>query len=231
MNSAVTKILLGTTFLVNAAATTLPAAVFIQPKLIVQSLSSKPEFARNASQDLLLRADDQGSTYLYVEQGDGAILAVFDVTDPDHMKLTTSVAMEGHGAYDFVTPIGNSDELVSFRDGSGTAVVDFRKSKRPHLSAMKTASDGAIEPLGTAGYLSSSISQSHTAAPLSRDVQLVETGRSPHVLSTLTGVSRQVNRPETGTIFLLAEGKVTVIRQRDAERQYTMDQELKRHLN
>jgi len=110
------------------ATSTLPAAVFIQPKLIVQPLSTKPEFARNDSQDLLLRTDDQGSTSLYVEQGDGAILAVFDVTDPDH---------------------------------------------------------------------------------------------------TLTAVTRQINRPETGTVFLLTEGKVTVIRQRDAERQYTMDQELK----
>jgi hypothetical protein len=51
------------------------------------------------------------------------------------------------------------------------------------------------------------------------------------VLTTLTGVTRQVNRPETGTIVLLAKGKITVVRQRDVERQYTMNQELKKHLH
>jgi len=87
--------------------------------------------------------------------------------------------------------------------------------------------NSATEVLGTAGYLSSSIPQVHTVAAQSRDIQLVEADRSPRELTTLTAVTRQINRPETGTVFLLAEGKVTVIRQRDAERQYTMDQELK----
>ena len=45
------------------------------------------------------------------------------------------------------------------------------------------------------------------------------------------GVTRQVNRPETSTIVLLAEVKITVVRQRDVERQYTMNQELKKHLH
>jgi hypothetical protein len=232
MRSEIKNILVATAVLVSAAATTLPAAAaFFQPKLMVQSLSTNLEFAQNGSQDLLLRADDHGSTYLYVEQKQGAILAIFDVTDPDHMKLTTSVATEGHGAYDFVNPIGGSAELVAFRDGSGTAIIDFRKPKRPRISAVSAVTDQATEPLGTVGYLSSTIPQLHTVAIQSRDVQLIETGRRPRVLTTLKGVTRQVNRPETGTIFLLAKGKVTVIRQRDAERQYTMDQEINKHLN
>jgi hypothetical protein len=231
MKAAIKNVILATVVLVNSAATSLPAAVFTQPKLMVQNLSTKPEFAQNTSQDLLLRADEQGSTYLYVEQQNGTILEIFDVSDPAHMQLTTVVTLEGHGAYDFVTPIGGSAELVSFRNGSGTGVIDFHKPKKPHMSAVKTATDGATESLGTAGYLSSSIPQVHNVAAQSRDVQLIESNRGARVLTTLTGVTRQVNRPETGTIFLLAKGKVTVIRQRDVERQYTMDQELKKHLN
>jgi hypothetical protein len=231
MNSAIKKFLLGTTLLATSTGTLLQAATFIQQKLMMQPLSTEPQFARNASQDLLLRADGDGSTYLYVEQGDGAILTVFDVTDPTHMSLTASVATEGHGAYDFVAPIGNREELVAFRDGSGTAVVDFGTPEKPHLSVTKAASDGAIGLLDTPGYSSSPIPQAHTDTAQLRKVVVMENGHSPRVLSTLEDVRRQVTRPETGTTFLLAEGKVTVFRERDAERRYIMDQTVKDHMN
>jgi hypothetical protein len=218
--------------LVTATAATLPAAAaFIQPQLMVQSLSTKPQFVRYPSQDLLLRSDNQGSVYLYVEQEEGAVLTVFDVTDPGHMKLLTSVSTEGHGPYDFVSPMGGSTELVAFRDGSGTAILDLRKARKPQMSAVRSAAAQVIEPLGSVGYLSSSIPQAQTVRIQSRNVQLIATGRRPRVLATLNGVTRELDRPETGTIFLLAKGRVTVIRRRDAERQYTMDQEITRHLN
>jgi hypothetical protein len=231
MNSAIKKFFLGTTLLATTAGTLLQAAPFIQPKLMIQPLSAKWQFARNASQDLLLRADDSGSTYLYVEQGDGAILTVFDVTDPKHMSLTASVVTEGHGAYDFVAPIGSSEELVAFRDGSGTAVVVFGKPKKPHLSVTKAASHGAIALLNTRGYTSVPNPEAYTETAELHKVVLMENGHSPRVLSTSKDVSRQVTRPETGTTFLLAEGKVTVFRERDAERRYIMDQNLKYHMN
>jgi hypothetical protein len=60
---------------------------------------------------------------------------------------------------------------------------------------------------------------------------LVENSRSPHVLVSLTGVTRQAERPETGTVFLLAQGKVTVIRRPAAEDQYETDQMLRRNMN
>jgi hypothetical protein len=47
----------------------------------------------------------------------------------------------------------------------------------------------------------------------------------------VTGVTRQVNRAETGTVFLVGDGKVTVIRRIDAERSYAIDQNLQRNLN
>jgi hypothetical protein len=231
MNSAIKKILLGTMLLATSAGTLLQAAPFIQPKLMVQTLCTKPQFARNASQDLLLHADDNGSTYLYVEQGDGAILTVFDVTDPKHMSLTASVVTEGHGAYDFVAPIGNSKELVAFRDGSGTAVVDFDKPTNPRLSVTKAASHGAVALLNRRGYASVSIPEASTETAELQKVVLMENGHNPRLLSTMKDVNRQVTRPETGTTFLLAKGKITVFRERDAERRYIMDQNLKYQMN
>jgi hypothetical protein len=47
----------------------------------------------------------------------------------------------------------------------------------------------------------------HTVAIQSRDVQLVQPVVGPCVLATLNGVTRKVNRPETGTIFRLAKGE------------------------
>ena len=59
----------------------------------------------------------------------------------------------------------------------------------------------------------------------------METTGTPRTIATVANVTRQVNRAETGTIFLLGNGKVTVIRRIDAERSYAIDQELQRNLN
>jgi hypothetical protein len=232
MRFALKNTVLAAAVLASAAATTLPAAAaFLKPKLVVEDLPTRPALASDTSQDLMLRADVNGSAYLYVEQQQGALLAVFDVTDPGHIKLAAVVPTEGHGAYDFVTPIGNTAELVAFRDGSGTAVVDLRKPKSPRLSVPTASTAGAIEPLGSSGYLTSSIPQIEPISTQPRNVQLVESSRHPRVLASLTSVTRQVERPETGTVFLLADGKVTVVRRLDAERQFDIDQIAERNLN
>jgi hypothetical protein len=226
MRSALKNILLAAAVLAPAVATTLPAAAFLKPKLVVQDLAP-----HTTSQDLLLHAEDNGSAYLYVEQQQGALLAVFDVTDPAHIKLAASVPTEAHGAYDFVTPVGDTAELVSFRDGSGSALVDLRKPKAPRLSAINSNTAGVIEPLGSSGYLTSSIPQVQPVSTQPRNVQLVESSRHPRVLTSLTDVTRQVERPATGTVFLLADGKVTVVRRLDAERQFDIAQDALRNLN
>jgi hypothetical protein len=231
MKNAIKNVVLATAVLVSAAST-LTASAFEKPKsnFIVQQLSSKPEFTQNSTQDLLLRADDHGTSYLYVEQQQGALLTVFDVTDPQHMKLTAEVPTEARAAFDFVTPVGATSELIAFRDGSGNAVLDLRKAKAPRLSNVGGVGN-PNELLGNSGYLTSSLTQVKAVAPQPREVQLVETTGTPRTIATMANVTRQINRAETGTIFLLGDGKVTVIRRIDAERQYAIDQELQRNLN
>jgi hypothetical protein len=185
-----------------------------------------PEFARNTNEDLLLHDGDDGSTYLYVEQQQGGVLTIFDVTNPDHMKLVKSVPTETRGSYDFVTPLGGSAELISFRDGSGTAVLDLRRAKTPRMTVIQGPASLPTETLGTVGYLSLRQHAIPTASAQLRDVDLVETSQSPRLLTTVTGVTKQIARPETGTIFLLGEGKVTVIRRKDAEQEYAFQKAL-----
>src|SRR6202140_5096869 len=187
LNSA----LLATAVLCGAV---LPASAYGRSNFVVQDLSTKPAFAQNTSQDLLLRSDSHGDTYLYVEQQQGALLAVVDVTEPEHIKLTASIPTEGHGAYDFVTPIGTAAELVSFRDGSGTAVLDLRKAKAPRLSAINGPAAHPTEILGTAGYLASSVPNLQATAPQPREIQLVETTRSPRLLSSFHSGTRKDDR-------------------------------------
>jgi hypothetical protein len=213
-----TAVTFGTIF---AQASTLPKTNFV-----VQSLSTNPEFDRISSEGLLLHDGDDGSTYLYVEQQQGGVLAIFDVTSPDHMKFVKSVPAETRGSYDFVTPLGGSAELISFRDGSGTAVLDLRRAKTPRMTLIQGPATRPTETLGTVGYLSLRQPAIATASAQLRDVDLVETSQSPRLLTAVTGVTQQITRPETGTIFLLGEGKITVIRRKDAEREYAFQKAL-----
>ena len=194
------------------------ANAYVRPNLVVQPIAETKD-----AQDLLLHADDNGSTYLYVEQQQGALLSVYDVTDPAHTKLVASVQIGAHGSYDFVSTIGDS-ESIAFRDGSGSAVIDLHKAKAPKLAMIEGQVGNATELLGDSGYLSSSF---ETAAPISsaatqpRMVQVVETAAAaPRLVSTVDKVTRQVRRRETGTTFLLGENGVTAIREINTERAY-----------
>lgn len=214
------------TILVAMAVTfgTISAQASPKSDFIVQTLPTSPEFAQSTSQDLLLHNANNGATYLYVEQEQGAVLTIFDVTDPAHMKLTTSVHTEARGSYDFISPVGGSAELIAYRDGSGTAILDLHKVKSPRLTSIAGAGSVPTEMLGTAGYLSLRQAATPTASAHLQDIQLVETNPSPRLLATVTSVTKEVTRPETGTIFLLGGGKITVIRRIDSEQDYAVQQ-------
>src|ERR1700742_328077 len=96
------------------ATLTIQAHAYVKANLVVQPLTAT---ATKDAEDLLLHADGQGNTYLYVEQQKGALLSVFDVSDPAHIKLQASVETGAPSAYDFVNAVGDK-ELIAFRDGS-----------------------------------------------------------------------------------------------------------------
>jgi hypothetical protein len=204
------------------------ANAYVKTNLIVQPLAATAD-----AQDLMLHADDNGSTFLYVEQQQGATLAVYDVTDPAHMKLDTSVETGAHSSYDFVSAIGNS-ELIAFRDGSGSAVIDLRKAKAPKLAMIEGSPAAATELLGTSGYLASSFQSatSVTTVAQPRSVQVVATTTAtPRVIADVPNVTKKVARAETGTTFLLGANGITVVRQINTERQYLEQEELWMHAN
>ncbi len=195
----------------------------VKTQLVVQPLS--PHFAAGDAEDLMLHSVHDGSTYLYVEQEQGAMLSVFDVTNPAHMKLEASVQTGAQGAFDFAGRVGD-DELIVFRDGSGIATLNLHKAKAPRLM-LGGGSATATELLGTSGYLASTFEPIAPVVSEARSVQVVaETAAAPRVVGTVSEVTRQVSRPETGTTFLLGQHGVTVIREVDVERQYKDKQSL-----
>jgi hypothetical protein len=194
------------------------ADAYVRSHLSVESIA-----ATAGAQDLMLHRTNNGSTFLYVEEQQGAVLAVYDVTDPAHITLESSVPTGGHGSYDFVGAIGNR-ELIAFRDGSGSGVIDLQLATAPKLAMIAGAAPASSERLGDSGYLASSFvtaGSATRAAAQPRSVQVVETATEvPRVVSTVARVTKQVARPETGTTFLLGENGVTVIRQIATERAY-----------
>src|SRR6202158_3489596 len=80
-------------------------------KVIVVRPADLPVLARVTGQAMLLHTTGDGRTLLYIEQNEGAQLAIFDVTDPAHVKQEGSAQVEAPGAFDFVSSLGDYAEM------------------------------------------------------------------------------------------------------------------------
>ena len=100
-----------------------------------------PEEAQLGGNSFFLHSDDSGTTYLYVEQQQGARLAVFDVTDPGHVKTVSSTALAVSGRFDFVRPLNGRTKLIRFRDESTVGLLDLAKAKKPSIRVVSTLVD------------------------------------------------------------------------------------------
>jgi len=123
-------------------------------ELVVIQPADLPEQAQIPGNSFFLYSDNSGSTYLYVEQQQGARLTAFDVTDPGKIKVVVSTPITAPGAFDFVRPLGGHGELVRFRDSRSVAVLDLHKVNEPTLHMINGLSEGGTtEELGESGIL------------------------------------------------------------------------------
>jgi len=194
-------------------------------ELVVMEARDLPEQAQAPGNSLFLHSDNAGSTYLYVEQQQGARLSVFDVTDPAHIKLVVSMPLAAEGAFDFVRPLGNNTELVYFRDSQKEAVLDLRKAKRPVFRTISTVTDlRPAEALGESGLLVTS-QPYHYVPAVAQDYQVIDISASgPTQLATVKDVKHRVTNNETGTTFLLGSNGLTVVRSLSIENDYKVQQ-------
>jgi hypothetical protein len=191
-------------------------------QIVVLTPKDLPEQAQIGGDSLLLHSDNAGSTYLYLEQHQGARLTVLDVTDPGRIKFASTVSLETEGSFDFAGPLNDRIELIRYRNTGAVAVLDLGKAKRPTLRTVKSLADSvSTEPLGTTGFLA--VSQPHNyvrTVPSDFRVVDVSAPTDPHLLTTIKQVEHRVVNDNTGTTFLLNSEGLSVIRQPDVEEEY-----------
>src|SRR6266403_828511 len=123
-------------------------------KVVVVRPAELPELAQVPGQAMTLHATGDGRTILYIEQNHGARLAIFDVTDPAHVKQEGSAQVDAAGSFDFVSSFGDNAELVRFRHGKGEAVLNLRKVKAPTLTTIRNLDlQGSTQRLGDDGFI------------------------------------------------------------------------------
>jgi hypothetical protein len=195
-------------------------------ELIVVQPKDLPEQAQTPGNSFFLYSDGAGSTYLYVEQQEGARLTAFDVTDPSQIKVVTSTPITGPGAFDFVRPLGAHGELVRFRDSKGVAILDLHKVKAPALHTINALSEGgATETLGESAFLMVNEPYNYVRAT-PRDYQVVDISSpaEPTLLATVAQVKHRLVKDDTGTTFLLGSEGLTVIRRPRIEEDHKIHQ-------
>ncbi len=202
---------------------TVPAHAEVHSKskeLVVMGPRDLPEPAQIRGNSLFLHVDGAGRTYLYVEQQQGSRLSVFDVTDPAHIKLAVTTPLLGEGAFDFIRPLGDSAELICFRDGQKAGVLDLRHAKKPVLRTASAAGLGTVETLGQAGLLAAD--ESYQYVPVAaRDYRVIDiSAGNPSILATVKAVKHRAVNDETGTTFFLGSDGLTVVRQIDVENEH-----------
>ncbi len=170
-------------------------------KVIVVRPSNLPELARVTGQAMLLHATGDGRTHLYIEQNQGAQLAIFDVTDPANVIQEGSAQLNAPGEFDFVSSLGDYAELGRFRNGQGF--------------------QGATERLGDDGLIiadqpnvrSDAYNPNYQVVDLSNPLQ-------PIPLADVRQVREKIENDETGTTFLLAPEGLYLIRRPAVEEEY-----------
>jgi hypothetical protein len=180
-------------------------------KILVVPPTDLPELARQTGEAMLLRDTTDGRSMLYVEQQQGARPAIFNVTDPVHIKGEGSVQLDTSGTFDFMSPIGGKQELIQFRQGGEGAMPDFHK-ELPNLKAIEGLTlRGSITRLGNDGFI---VAGQDTERLLARDYQVVDiaSAQEYHNVFDVKHVRAELSKVDTGTTFLLADDGLHIIR-------------------
>src|SRR6266436_6253853 len=191
-------------------------------RIIVERPAQLPELAQAPGQAMTLHATGDGRTILYIEQNQGARLAIFDVSDPAHVKQEGSAQIDAPGSFDFVSSFGDNAELVRFRHGKGEAVLNLRKVKAPSLTTIQGLdAQGSTERLGDDGLLIADQpnAQSDSNDPNYQVVDLSNPLR-PNPVADVKHVFEKITNDETGTTFLLATDGLYLIRRPAVEEEH-----------
>lgn len=190
--------------------------------LVLVAPTDLPELARLPGDAMFLHDVKDGRTVLYIEQNQGAQLAIFDVTDPGHVRSRGSVQLGASGPFDFVSPLGGQKEIVRFRQDQKVAVLDFHTSVLPSLTRLQAPDgSGPISPLGEDAFLvdrKAAAGRGVNAPGTLGDYKVFDTARSDlENAFDVNEVRATLTKDDTGTTFLLTNQGLYLIRQPTAE--------------
>jgi hypothetical protein len=207
---------------VSAEAATIPHTKTI----VVESPSQLPVLAENAGEAMYLYDTGDGRTLLYIEGQGGHELLALDATDPARIKAVTKTQLATKTAFDFVQDVGDSGELIRYRDGSGVALLSFKNWKHPVLAKGPTLDRvDSSEALGETGLLLASNDVVRKAISDPRNYKVLDTSNpsQPTLVASIPVVKQCLTKADTGTLFLLNDEGVTVVRRLRVEQEHQSD--------
>ena len=231
MNQNISKTSLAAIFLV---AVSVQAEVHSKA-IVVESPSDLPELAQGRGEAMYLHRTNSAQAILYIERDQGKKLAFLDITDPARIKAVGQVSLDAPSAYDFVQDLAESAVLIRYRNHSGFAVISFKNYKEPLLKSEPSYLHPArVQPDGSGGLLlvSGGSGGSGASAPAREpeyEVLSISNPSSPTPLATVPGVIQRLDRPSTGTVFLLNDQGLTVVRCLAAEQEHKTEEWQKEH--
>jgi hypothetical protein len=190
--------------------------------ITVVSPSHLPESAQHDGEAMYLHYTGDGRAVLYLEQDQGRALAILDVSNPAAVRTVGRVSVAARSPYDFVASMRDSAVMIRYRDQSGFAVFDFKNFKKPVLTEVSQFQHPAqTEVLGHDGLLVASTTRSSAQTEDSQyEVFDISNPSEPMALAAVEGVHQRLERKETGTLFLLGNSGLTLIRRPDLEEEY-----------
>lgn len=174
---------------------------------------------------MYLRSTGSGQAFLYLQQDQGRTLAILDVTNPASIREVGRASLGAQAEYDFVQALSDSAALIHYRDRSGFAIISFRKYKQPLLVATpELQTPASIKLVGERTVLLTSANGPSATSQNSQCAVIdISDPLNPTSLVVIHGVRQQLERPETGTIFLLGKDGLTVIRHLSMEEEYQQE--------
>jgi|GraSoi_2013_40cm_1033754.scaffolds.fasta_scaffold14405_1 hypothetical protein len=235
MNRSISKILVTATLIgaTGVVAASVRAEPVVRSKaIVVESPSDLPELAQGRGEAMYLHRTADGKAILYIEREQGRTLAFLDVSDPASIKAIGQASLDAPAPYDFVQDLAESAVLIHYRNHSGFAVIGFKNYRQPVLKSEPAyLHPASAQAEGSGGLLLVSGNRA-SAAPAREpeyEVLSISNPSNPTPLATIQGVIQRLDRPSTGTVFLLNDQGLTVVRCLGAEEEHKTEQWQKEH--
>jgi hypothetical protein len=193
---------------------------------VIESPDNVSVLRQPNAEAMYLYDTNNGLTILYIEKEGGKGLAALDVTDPEKIREVAEIELPAKSSFEFVREIDQENVLIGYRDGSGNAIINFKHYQRPLLVNSNQLLDNVeMEDLGKTAMLIRRDGKINLHKIDMQLYKLIDTTSptSPRLLATIPGVEERLTKDDTGTLFLLNNRGVTVIRCLLLEEEHRID--------